>query len=76
MIVKLSVLDGKTLKNNFTIPYIFEGRGDYALELVISRAVEMYYGIEAKIKLEDTLKIRLTNEQINRNFELYMEKKK
>lgn len=76
MKIKLSVLDGKTLKNNFTIPYIFEGSGDYALELVISKVIEMYYGNRTRAQVEDILKVKLTEEEINKNFELYMEKKK
>ena len=76
MITKLIILDGKTLKNNFTIPYVLEGKGNFALELVLSKAAEMYYGNEAKIKIEDALKVRLSDDEITRNFTIYLEKRK
>jgi len=76
MIAKIILLDGKRLKNNFTIPYVFEGKGEYALELVITKAIEVYYGERTKKELENLLKIRLTDEIVLKNFELYMERKK
>ena len=76
MKVKISILDGKNLKNNYTIPTIFEGKGDYALPLVITVVSEIYYGQKVRILLEDILKHQLTAEEINSNLNVYLEKRK
>lgn len=76
MKVQIKVLDGKPQKYNFNIPHIFEGVGKYGLELAICVAIECYYGRKRRMELEDILKIRLTEEEIEKNFKLYMEKKR
>lgn len=74
MKIKISILDGKILKNNFTIPTIIECNGDYGLELGISKLVEIYYGDKCRIQVEEILKVKLSDEEILKNFTMYLER--
>jgi hypothetical protein len=75
MKLKIFILDGKVLKNNYTLPTIIETKGSYALELGLTKLVEIYYGNRIKIELEQLLKVQLSPEEISRNFEIYLEGK-
>lgn len=72
MKVKIYILDGKVLKNNFTIPTIFEVKGDYALEIAISKVLELYYGQKIRMEIESILKHRITEEEIANSFKAYL----
>lgn len=77
MNVKMYIIDGINFnKNNFSAPYVIEGKGKFGIELVLSKATELYYGNNAKIKVEDALKVRLLDDEIAHNFKVYLERKK
>jgi hypothetical protein len=81
MEIQIKILDGKsirhignrTLNHNFIPPLIIKVKGDYALELALSRIIETYYGAYYRIALEELLKVRLPEEQIAKQIEMFLE---
>lgn len=64
MHIELMILDGKRDKNNYTKPTRFSFKGNYAIEQLLLKVAETYFGSKIKSQIEDLLKSRLTEEEI------------
>lgn len=58
------ILDGKKEKGGYVKPNKIIFKGNYALETCILKLVETYFGPVLKNKIEDMLRVRITDEEI------------
>ncbi len=62
MFIKLTIRDGKQNKSGYTnhpTEYIY--KGNYAIEQMLIRQTEIYFGVKVSSQLEEILKTRITN---------------
>lgn len=64
MEIHMLILDGKRDKSGYTKPNKLIFKGNYALESCILKLVESYFGIVLKDKVEDMLRVRITDDEI------------
>jgi hypothetical protein len=65
MYIELIILDGKRTKDNYTKPSKYFFKGNYAIEQLLLKISEIYFGSKVKAEIEDLLKMRITEDNLN-----------
>lgn len=63
MFIELTILDGKRDKDNYTKPTKYFFKGNYAIEQLLLKISEIYFGTKIKNQIEDLLKTRITENE-------------
>jgi hypothetical protein len=64
MFIELTILDGKRDKNNYTKPTKYFFKGNYAIEELLLKVSEVYFGSKIKNQVEDLLTVRVSEEDV------------
>jgi hypothetical protein len=64
MFIELTILDGKRDKNNYTKPTKYFFKGNYAIEELLLKVSEVYFGSKIKNQVEDLLTVRILEEDV------------
>lgn len=65
MFIEVTILDGKRTKDNYTKPTKYFFKGNYAIEQLLLKITEIYFGSKIKAEFEDMLKLRITEDDLN-----------
>lgn len=63
MFIELTILDGKRDKDNYTKPTKYFFKGNYAIEQLLLKISEIYFGTKIRNQVEDLLKARITENE-------------
>jgi len=64
MFIELTILDGKRTKN-YTKATKYFFKGNYAIEQLLLKISEIYFGSKVKAEIEDLLKMRIAESDLN-----------
>lgn len=70
MFIKLFILEGKRDKNNYSKPTEFVFKGNYAIEQLLIKTSEIYFGKRISDQIEDLLKSRISEDEISEALKL------
>lgn len=63
MYIKLKIIDNRRKEYNKPSEYIF--KDNYAVETMLKKISEIYFGKKVSLKIEDLLKERITDEGVS-----------
>lgn len=63
MYIKLKIIDNRRKEYNKPSEYIF--KDNYAVETMLKKISEIYFGKKVSLKIEDLLKERITDEEVS-----------